>query len=755
MPKKDNIELICSVGELSSLFNEPRGVNGFLQKVVETVARHMRAQVCSIYLYNEKQDLLVLQATEGLNRELQGKLTLSPDEGLVGLSLKRLHPILEEDGHNNQSFKPIENSGEEAFKAFLAVPIIRGLTRIGVLVVQHSKAGYFDKKDSRVLKAIATQLATTLENARMLVSMSGKQGPRSGPVAEIKLIAGKAVREGIARGRSFTLESGAKGGRFLALSNQSYGESLEDFQNALKNAEKQLLQLQQELDEELSDMASMIFSAHILMLMDESFSGEMEARIKEGCKPAQAVLDVVNQYVSLFSSDENPRLQEKIQDVKDLGHRLLTNLSSGTDPKGNYEGQVVIARELLPSELIKLSAQKVEGLVLYGGGASAHISILALSLGMNLIYTEDEKVLELPDGLDIVLDGHQGNIIIDPDEKTGQRFDDLIKTQQEMERLESKVEDETFTQCGQRVYLLASINLLSDIKSANRLKADGIGLYRSEFPFLIRNDFPTEEEQFRVYSKVAGDINRGKVTLRTLDIGGDKILSYVPEPQGDNPFLGLRALRFLLKNKKIFVGQLKAMLRAGEGKDLRIMFPLVSSLDDFRAAKTMVKKSMEFLDRDNLSYNRNPQLGIMVELPSAVLLADDLAREADFLSIGTNDLVQYLLGVDRTNSSVASLFQGEHPAVLRAVYQVVQACKNNNCDLSVCGNLINDPRLLYIFIGMGIRNFSVAPRNIPKLQNFLSKIKVDEAEEAAGKVLSISTIEEVTRFLKERVPLDS
>lgn len=749
--QKDDIELICSVGELTNLFNEPKGVLGFLQKVVDTVAEHMRAQVCSIYIYDEKKKILTLQATHGLNRELIGTLVMSSGEGLVGRAIKQLRSILETDGTQNSYYKPVPGSGEEAYKAFLAVPILRGLNRIGVLVVQHSNAGYFEKKDQQVLKAIAVQLASTLDNARMLMGLKEAEGQRNRAIPENRLIAGKAVGEGVARGRSYVLENGTQDGHYLSICDDCYRSELEDFKDALNRAEKQLLELQQHLDEELSDMASMIFSAHLLMLKDESFSGEMEKKISEGAEPYQAVLDVVNHFVQIFSSDDNPRLQEKVQDIKDLGHRLLMNLSTEEDQQGDYRGQIVIARELLPSELIKLSAQKMEGLILYGGGASAHISILAVSLRINLIYTEEEQILEIPDGVDIILDGNQGNIIIQPDEKMSMRFDELLHTQKEMELLEKKVEDETRTRCGERIRLLASINLLSDIRSANRLKADGIGLYRSEFPFLIRNDFPTEEEQYRVYRSVAQDIDRGQVTLRTLDIGGDKILSYVPETQGDNPFLGLRALRFLLKNKKIFVGQLKAMLRAGIGKDLRIMFPLVSSVDDFLAAKRMVGKSMEFLDRDGLDYNRKPKLGIMVELPSAVLMAEELASEADFISIGTNDLVQYLLGVDRTNSSVASLYRGENPAVLKAVHLVVQAAENHRCTLSMCGNLTYDMGLLHVFIGMGIRNFSVAPRRIPELQRFISKVDLKKAAETAKKALTIRTTEEITSYLHEQI----
>jgi phosphotransferase system enzyme I (PtsP) len=449
---------------------------------------------------------------------------------------------------------------------------------------------------------------------------------------------------------------------------------------------------------------------------------------------------------------KNVRLQEKVQDVKDLGHRLLRNLSLEELPQGNYRSQIIVARELLPSELLKLTAQKAEGLVLLGQGASAHISILAKSLGVPLIYVDDEEIFSIPDDTEAILDANQGNLIILPDDDSKIRYAEALLNAKDRGKLGETVKEETYTKDGTRIFLRAAINLLNDVKTARILKAEGVGLYRSEFPFLIRNDFPSEEEQYRVYKKVVEGIGSGPVTLRTLDVGGDKILSYMPDTSGENPFLGLRAIRFLLQNKKVFVGQLKAMLRAGEGHDLRILFPLISSLDDYRGAKRMVEKSMEFLDRDGLSYNREPKLGIMIELPSAVMLIDQLTSEADFLSIGTNDLVQYMLGVDRTNSSVASFYQGEHPAVLRAVKIIVEGAENNDCAFSVCGNLTNDMRLLYFFIGVGIRSFSVEPHKIPDIQSFINKVDRVKAGKDAEKLLTFSTVEGVKEYLEQVVP---
>ncbi|MDC7223154.1 MAG: phosphoenolpyruvate--protein phosphotransferase [Spirochaetales bacterium] len=751
--ERRKIELICSIAELSSLFHGEKGTKRFLVKVVKTVSRHMKSEVCSIYLYEEKRKKLNLVATEGLNRELTGHLTLDQGEGLVGTSMKEMRTILEEDGTLHPQFKRIENSYEENFKAFLAVPITRGLNRIGVMVLQHSQKGYFDSTDARALEAIAGQLAATLENARLLMDISRKEQEASSEgETESRLFKGKKVVEGVALGQICYMDDSHQEGHLSQENQKLFRDGKEAFQEALKKAECQLLELQQKMDEELSDIASMIFSAHLLMLQDEAFSGQMVRLIDEGTPACLAVEKVVNNYVEIFAASDNSRLQEKVQDVRDLGHRILRNLSLKEQQPGNYRNQIIIAGDLLPSELLKLTAQKAEGIVLLGGGASAHISILAKSLAVPLIYVEDEEVLKLPEYTETILDANQGNLIVLPDEETVERYEKVSRTAREMKKMGASVHDQTHTAGGERVYLRAAINLLNDVKAARELKAEGVGLYRSEFPFLIRSDFPSEEEQYRVYKKVFDGMEGNPVTLRTLDVGGDKILSYMPENQGENPFLGLRAIRFLLQNKKVFVGQLKAMLRAGEGHDLRIMFPLISSVDDYRAAVRMVRKSMGFLDRDGMSYNKNPKLGMMIELPSAVMLIDQLTAESDFISIGTNDLVQYLLGVDRTNSSVASFYQGEHPAVLRAVKTVVEGAIKNNCAFSVCGNLTNDRHMIYFFLGVGVRSFSIEPHRLPQLQEFIAKVDLKQAEKDSDKILALSTVEEVKNYLDRVVP---
>ena len=741
-----DVEMIFSVSELTEPFHHSKDIRGFLSRVVRVISQHMQTDVCSIFLYDEEKNHLVLEATAGLNPQMVGNLILAWGEGLTGLALKELRPIREDRGIDNPYFKFIPESGEGKFESFLAVPIIRGTRPVGVMVLQDEKSSRFSKSDVRALQAIAAQLAATLEDAMLLISLPKKKMPKAAPPPS-RLIRGTQVVEGVALGRAYQVQESDSTANQPSAKENLYGKTMDDFNNAIAQTEQQLEQLQKRLEEELADVASLIFSAHLLMLRDEGFSGEMANLIRNRLDPSQAVKQVTDNYINIFASSSIPRMKEKVLDIKDLSHRILENLLSDKSTHGGgYQGQIVITNELLPSELLKLVTQNAAGLVLYGGGVTAHVSVLASSLQIPLICTSDESVLLIPSNTPLILDAIQGTLIVQPDNSATSRVRQLIEGSKGIEELEKHVEPETRSLDGQRIYLRATVNLLSDLKLSKRLKAEGIGLYRSEFPFLVRSDFPSEEEQYRIYKQVVDGLDNPVVTLRTLDVGGDKILSYIPDSDEANPFLGLRSIRFLLENKKVFIGQLKAMIRASKNKRTRILFPLISSIDDFNKAKKMVLKSLESLKRDGFEGFQLPKLGAMIELPSAVELAPELAQVADFLSLGTNDLVQYTLGVDRTNEKVADLFDIRHPAVLRAVKRVSDAAKEASCPLSVCGIMSKDPRTVYYMIGLGIRDFTMVPTTIPGMQKAVSRMDTQKASEDAKKLASFGTIKEIHEF---------
>ncbi len=754
--KKDTVELICSVSELTSLFESQAGLTGFLQKVVSLVAYHMKSAVCSVYLYDETSGELVLTANQGLNPDYIGKLRVRLDEGITGQALRELRAIREGKVSQNPNFKYVPDLHEDQYQAFLAVPILHGNRKVGVLVVQDPQPYYFSDNDVRAFRAIAAQLASTIENAKLLMSLHEKKEaapPRvpesaSLPVSGIRFIKGIPACEGVAIGRALNL-SGADHEWDPAPDDLKQELTEVDFLNALRQTEEQLADLQRQLGERMSDVASLIFDAHVLILKDEEFSGVMLKLIRQGKAPDLAIREVVENYLALFASSKSTALREKVHDVRDLSMRLMSNLRRRESSPVDYRKQIVVASDLLPSDLLKLSAQRAEGVILIGGGVTAHVSVLARTLRIPMVIVKEPPLREGEKGPDItiVLDADQGSIIINPTSDILEHYRTLLDSRHDS-TMELACDPTTSTKDGRRIHLMANINLLSEVPTAQRAKAEGIGLYRSEFPFIVRNDVPTEEEQYRVYSKVLDSMPEQEVVLRTLDVGGDKLLSYFPETSENNPCLGLRAIRFSLRNKDMFTQQLRAMLRAGTGRPLSVMFPMVSSVDDFLSARAIVDECIQALVNEQIPCNLHPRLGAMIEVPSAVELADDLALEADFLCIGSNDLTQYILAVDRTNERIADLYVAHHPAVLRAIRRVMEGAAAHGKPVSLCGDMATDTTVLPVLIGLGLRVFSMDARRIPLIQAFIKSQRFEDMRKLSEDVLCLGSLKAVEERLK-------
>ena len=741
---KADVSMICDVAELSALFEKSSSLDDFLQAVVSTVAWHMKAAVCSILIYDEGSRLLTLRATQGLNPKAVGQVKVRLGEGLTGLALKELRPVREARGVDNPQFFHIKGINEERYQAFLAVPIRRGLTRVGVLMVEDTEIGYFDDKDELALKAIAAQLATVIENANLLLTLRRQEEPVKTEVQVVpEMIKGRPASGGVAQGRTAVIISG-RGGAFKVPSSVPSGLTVKEFDRALGQTEQQLKDLQRRVDEELSDVAQLIFNAHLLILADDEFSGEIRRRIEQGISPVEALAAVVNHYIEIFSISPNARLQEKVHDLKDLGHRLLENLIGGGRAPGDYSGQIIVADELLPSDILKLATEKAEGFIVQGG-VTSHNAIICRSLQKPMVMVDPHQLEILCKPCELLIDGNQGAIFIHPSDTVLKEY---AEHQRAIETMETSpaVKAETWTADGTRIQLFANINLLSDLKLALNFQAEGVGLYRSEFPFIIRNAFPSEEEQYQVYRRIVETMGEREVTFRTLDIGGDKMLSYQGGVAEANPFLGVRAIRFSLLHKDIFSEQLRAFLRAGVGGNTRVMFPLIASLDDFFEARAVVYSCMRELDARGVPYNRNTKIGIMVEMPSAVELIEDLAHEVDFMSIGTNDLIQYMLAVDRTNDQVSKLYLSHHPAILRAIERVVSVANKHGKDVSICGDIAMDPKMIPFLLGAGITKLSLAPGRAYDVQRAIEKISMEKAVYTARKMLECSRIAAVEAF---------
>lgn len=750
--RNEHLSLLCDIGELSNLVSDSKDIDSFLQQVVQLVAANLNADVGSIYLYDESTDELVLGATIGLNPEAVGVIRMGTGEGLVGHTMAQMAPICEGSAADHPHFKFFESAREEPFNSFLSVPISFGNEKIGVLVVQHELKDYFDQNDVMALRAIASQLAGTVANARLM--MASRQASktiekvRAARQEDISFVKAEATVPGIALAPAVILHpfDPLRGD----LPDDAYHCTLNDYQEAVRKTTAQLKRLQEQLVQHLPESTALIFEAHYMILKDPRFHDQIRTFIQQGIAAPTAIRKVAHYFIDLFKKNPNPYIREKYHDIEDLAIRLLFNLKKGqaTD-QGPIEGRIVIAADVYPSDLLKLASESVAGLIFVGGAVTSHVAIVARSLKIPMIITNRTALLSVPEGTSILMDAEIGTIYVNPSDEIRAKYQERDRAHARTGNDADGVTPETFTSDGLRIELFANINLLSELSLARTLKAEGIGLYRSEFPFIVRSDFPTEEEQRLVYARLFEEMGTRPVFIRTLDIGGDKILPYLNIPKEVNPVLGLRSIRFSLQYRHIFDQQIRAILRAGSrAHKLGIIFPMISSIDEFDQACQAVREAQVALENDGLAYHRQPELGVMIETPALVPIMDELARKVDFFSIGTNDFIQYMLAVDRTNENVAAYYQPYHPSVLRSLAHIVSCARKHKKPISICGEVAHQVDFIPFLIGIGLQRLSVDPQFIPEIQKVISHIDASQAKVYAGHLLSVPTLSAMKKQIR-------
>jgi len=522
----------------------------------------------------------------------------------------------------------------------------------------------------------------------------------------------------------------------------------EDFEKALDRTREQLARFQNAIQERVAEQVSQIFAAHLAILDDSRFSGRMRDLIRAGTSVGTAVKQVWAECNAVFSHSPDPRIREKTQDLSDLAGRILRNLGGlGPSIAADYSGRILITSRLYPSDILRWVAQNVEGVILTGGSVTAHITVLARSLDLPLVLADAAQIGLISDGTPLLIEATLGTIQVDPPADIVAAYQTVLRTKGRPLPVERAALPQTHTADGRRVFLHAAIGLVSEAKLAADVGSEGVGLYRSEVPFLIRNGFPSEDEQYVVYRKVAERAGGGDVVFRTLDIGGDKVLHYFPPRQETNPFLGLRGIRYTFRHREIFDTQVRAMLRAGFDRPLHIMFPLVPSVDSFLYAKRIVDELTASLAAAGVPHQHSPSMGTMVELPCAVGIADELAEEVDFIAIGTNDLVQYMLAIDRTNEQMTDWNVPWHPAVLRAIHAVAEAGSRHGKPVSVCGEMASSEALIPVLVGMGISHLTIPPRRIPQVQKLIGTIDSEQAKKLANRMLASRTVAEAAGLI--------
>lgn len=518
---------------------------------------------------------------------------------------------------------------------------------------------------------------------------------------------------------------------------------------SVAEAKEQITQLRETTRKRMGEEEAGIFDAHLAFLEDPAYIGEMENRIRDVKKNATFICQQVTKELSqMMASLEDEYMKARADDIRDVGERLLLLLTGVQpfDPSLLQPGSIVVAEELVPSDTAQFP-KGIAGMVTARGSKTAHAAIMARTLGIPAVLGLSDSIEEIENGDTIIINGHEGTITVNPSSEVEEKARLAIQQQQALrEEALEKADQDAYTANGDRIQVFANIGSLKDVQTALDHKAEGIGLFRTEFLYLENDHWPTEEEQYEIYKKVLDSFGDKPVVIRTLDIGGDKDLPYADLPEEENPFLGHRAIRFCLANPDIFKVQLRALLRASIHGNLWIMLPMVENVAEIRKAKDLLTQCRQELTSEGVTTG-DVQIGIMVEIPAAALIADRLAKEVDFMSIGTNDLTQYTLAADRGNEHVAHLYDPVHPAVLQLVRLTCDAARKEGIVAGMCGELAGDPEMTEILIGLGLQELSMSAGTIPEVKENIRKVQSDQARIQADRVLEMESAEDVRQWV--------
>ena len=524
------------------------------------------------------------------------------------------------------------------------------------------------------------------------------------------------------------------------------------FEEALIATRREIIELQKRISFEMGQDEAQIFDAHLLVLEDRMLIEDVIARLKKDLLNVAFIFsEVLKKYIEVFSKIEDEYLRERTSDLNDVGKRVLRHLLGKEQKslKDLQERVIVIAHDLSPSDTAAMNKQVVCAFVTDIGGKTSHTAIMAKSLEIPAVVGAVDATTKIKTGDMLIVDGSMGIVIVDPDEDT------LRVYEEEGEKLKGVAERflvvkdlPAVTLDGKSVEITANIEFPDEVPSVKIHGSSGIGLYRTEFFYMNRKDNPTEEEHFQAYKYVAEEIMPYSVVIRTLDLGGDKFLSQFEMPKEIAPFLGWRAIRFCLARPDIFKVQLRGILRASSFGKLRLMYPMISGIEELQQANTILEGCKEELRKEGKPFDENIEVGVMIEVPSAAMTADLLAKEADFFSIGTNDLTQYTLAVDRGNELVSTLYSAADPAVLRLIRTVLQDAHKARIDCSVCGEMASEPEHIMLLLGMGVRTLSIAPPMIPEIKQIIRSVTIEESNQIARKVLSMNSESHISSYLR-------
>ena len=697
-----------------------------LDLIAESLTKDLAADACTIFLASTDDSAeLVLKSCRGLNPDIIGKVTRRFGEGLIGLVAARAESINLLESMKHKSFILEPDSGEEQFPVFLGVPIISHRKVLGVIAVQRAKLA-FHEDDEAFLNTLVAQLATSIEHAesqgRFKLASTGGAG------AATHVVKGVAGAPGMAIGEAIVLNRGVNLGSVPNKPVSDYELEIKRFSDAVRKVQEELTQQAEAMRDYLPEEECALFVAYAQMLNSGSLIDDTLRDIRLGNWAPACWRDTIEAHARVFEQMEDEYLAERADDIRELGRRVLRKLMLEQSALIDFPDRaVLVGDEVLAVDLADVPPDCLCAVVSAHGSGSSHVAILARALGIPAVMGVPNLPVNQMDGLRVVVDGYSGNAYIDPNQEVLAEYQTYLEEEAEIAQdLLSLRNEPAVTHDGYAVSLRVNTGLLADYTPSLRYGADGVGLYRTELPFQVRDRFPSEDEQYQIYRNVLTAFGKLPVVLRTLDVGGDKPLSYFPIKEA-NPFLGWRGVRITLDHPEIFTIQVRAMLRANINQgNLQILLPMISGKKELEESLLLIHRVRDEMEEDLDQSIEMPPVGAMIEVPSAVFQIESICHIADFVSIGTNDLTQYLLAVDRNNENVADLFSSLHPAVLRALKQIVAGAALTDTPVSVCGELAGDPLGVMALLGAGIDSLSMSVGSLLKVKKVIKTFTMAE-----------------------------
>lgn len=724
--------------------NTAESLQQALDLMVNRVRDAMGTEVCSIYLLDDVAERYMLMASEGLKRSAVGRASLGLTEGLIGQVGQREETINLEDAFLHPKFHYLAETGEDPFHAYLGVPVMHQGKVLGVIVVQQRDARRFDQSEEAFLVTISAQLSAVVAHARATGRLHLTPERNDLPV----FISGLSGAQGAAIGTGVVLYPPADLSAVPDRDTDDVNAEIALLDDALVRTREEVRQLGQRAAL-LGPEEQALFDAYLRMLDRHALAGEVVRQIRDSRQWAQGALRrVVDEHARNFELMDDAYLRERAADVRDLGRRMLAHLQSANRRKVTFpKDAILLADELTTPMLMEVPQECIRGIASLRGAHNSHVAIVARAMGIPTVVGAAAMPLKQMDGKEVIIDGFRGRVIIQATSELKRQFEVIIREEQQLSEGLEKLRDlPAETEDGQRVRIQVNTGLMTDINRSLERGAEGVGLYRTEIPFMVRDRFPSEDEQRLIYREQLAAFAPEPVTMRTLDIGGDKSLPYFPIAE-DNPFLGWRGIRVTLDHPEIFMTQVRAMLKASEGlNNLRIMLPMITTVFETEEAQRLIHRAYMEVRDEGMEIDM-PPVGVMIEVPAAVYQARALAQRVDFFSVGTNDLTQYLLAVDRNNPQVSNLYNSCHPAVLHAVLHVIEQAHEEDKPVAVCGEMAGNPALAILLLAMGVDSLSMNASNLPRVKAAIRRVKASFARQLLNEVLAMDNGEVIASYI--------